>query len=36
MSPKCGDDDNFGARGDQFAERFGEGEVPADEEADGA
>lgn len=35
MSPECGDDNDLGARGDQFAKGFREGEVPADEEADG-
>lgn len=33
---KGGYDDGFGALGDEFAEGFGEGEIPADEEADGA
>ena len=36
MGPEGGDDDYFGTRGDEFAEGFGEGEIPADEEADGA
>lgn len=34
--PKSGHDDDLGAFGDEFAERLGKGEVPADEEADGA
>lgn len=34
--PERGDDDDFRAFGDQFAKGFGEGEVPADEETDGA
>ena len=36
MGPEGGDDDYFGAGGDEFAKGFGEGEIPADEEADGA
>lgn len=31
-----GDDNHFGAGGDQFPECLGEGEIPADEQADGA
>ena len=36
MGPERGDDYHFGAGGYEFAERFGEGQIPADEEADGA